>query len=111
MRDANGRCISADYDEAGLVVCLVNNKHPLSRFDGYSDAEASRKKILQNVFRDGDTYFNSGDLLRRDWFGFFFWSDRVGDTFRWKGENVATTEVIAPDVAFVIPHFVSPWLG
>lgn len=89
----NGRCIPADYDEPGLVVCLVNNKHPISRFDGYTDSEASNKKILKDVFSGGDTYFNSGDLLRRDWFGFFFWCDRVGDTFRWKGENVATTEV------------------
>ena len=93
LRDSNGRCIAAAYDEPGLVVCLVNNKHPISRFDGYSDSEASKKKILNDVFRKGDSYFNSGDLLRRDWFGFFYWSDRVGDTFRWKGENVATTEV------------------
>lgn len=74
----------------------MNNKLPISRFDGYSDSEASKKKILTDVFQDGDVYFNSGDLLRRDWFGFFFWSDRVGDTFRWKGENVATTEVSLP---------------
>jgi fatty-acyl-CoA synthase len=110
LRDAQGHCISADYDEAGLVVCLVNNKLPISRFDGYSDSEASKKKILTNVFHDGDMYFNSGDLLRRDWFGFFFWSDRVGDTFRWKGENVATTEVRS-----TIPHPDSwsliPWSG
>jgi fatty-acyl-CoA synthase len=82
---------------------LVNNKQPLSRFDGYTDTEASNKKILRNVFNNGDTYFNSGDLLRRDWFGFFYWCDRVGDTFRWKGENVATTEVRYNPGAF--PYF------
>ncbi len=75
------------------MVNMINNNNPLSRFDGYSDVAATNKKVLRNVFQIGDSFFNSGDLLRRDSFGFFYWADRVGDTFRWKGENVATTEV------------------
>ena len=57
-----------------------------SRFDGYSDSAATSKKLLTNVLKQGDCYFNSGDLLYRDSEGFYYWSDRVGDTFRWKGE-------------------------
>lgn len=57
-----------------------------SRFDGYSDSAATSKKLLTNVLKQGDCYFNSGDLLYRDGEGFYYWSDRVGDTFRWKGE-------------------------
>lgn len=88
-----GFCVSADVDEKGLVANLIDNSNPISRFDGYSDQSATSKKVLHDVFEKGDAYFNSGDLLSRDAFGFFYWADRVGDTFRWKGENVATTEV------------------
>lgn len=88
-----GRCVSAKPGETGLVVCAIDNRNPVSRFDGYSDKTATSKKVLHDVFAKGDSYFNSGDLLYRDAFGFFYWADRVGDTFRWKGENVATTEV------------------
>ena len=59
----------------------------------YSDKKETNKKILKNVFKNDDSYFNTGDLMRRDKLGFFYWSDRVGDTYRWKGENVSTTEV------------------
>jgi acyl-CoA synthetase (AMP-forming)/AMP-acid ligase II len=93
LRNSKGFCILADVNEPGLAIAYMNNKNPLNRFDGYSDNNSTKKKILENVFAKGDKYFNSGDLLYRDNFGFFFWSDRVGDTFRWKGENVSTTEV------------------
>ena len=62
-------------------------------YRGYTDEAATQKKLLHNVFRKGDQYFRSGDLLRRDEDGFFYFVDRIGDTFRWKGENVSTTEV------------------
>jgi len=104
LRDpVTGRCVLVDVNEPGLVVGLINNKSALSRFEGYSDHNATGNKILRGVFSDGDTYFNSGDLLRRDWFGFYYWVDRVGDTFRWKGENVASTEVehVLSEVSFV----------
>jgi fatty-acyl-CoA synthase len=64
-----------------------------SRFEGYTNREASEKKILRDVFKPGDAWFRTGDLMRRDERGFFYFVDRVGDTFRWKGENVATSEV------------------
>jgi fatty-acyl-CoA synthase len=63
-------------------------------FDGYlGDKEQSEKKLLRNVFRKGDVFFRTGDLLARNADGYYFFIDRLGDTFRWKGENVATTEV------------------
>lgn len=57
--------------------------------------KASEKKVIQNVFKDGDMYFNSGDILVRDILGYFYFKDRTGDTFRWRGENVSTSEVEA----------------
>jgi len=60
---------------------------------GYTNKAASEKKILRNVFKKGDAWYLSGDLLKRDAEGYFYFVDRIGDTFRWKGENVATGEV------------------
>ena len=60
---------------------------------GYLNKEATEKKILRDVVKKGDKYFRSGDLLKVDGDGFFYFVDRLGDTFRWKGENVATSEV------------------
>jgi fatty-acyl-CoA synthase len=82
-----------DYNEVGLLTSEINQNNVNTRFDGYSDNKSTEKKILSSVFETGDRYFNTGDLIYRDAEGFFYWSDRVGDTFRWKGENVATTEV------------------
>jgi fatty-acyl-CoA synthase len=64
-----------------------------SRFDGYTNQEASESKILRDVFEPGDVWVRTGDLMRKDEQGYFYFVDRVGDTFRWKGENVATSEV------------------
>jgi fatty-acyl-CoA synthase len=83
----------ADYNEVGLLTSEINQNNVNTRFDGYSDTQSTEKKILSSVFEKDDHYFNTGDLIYRDAEGFFYWSDRVGDTFRWKGENVATTEV------------------
>jgi fatty-acyl-CoA synthase len=66
-----------------------------SRFEGYTSDDASEKKILRNVFEPGDAWFRTGDLMRKDAHGYFYFVDRIGDTFRWKGENVATSEVSA----------------
>ena len=63
------------------------------RFEGYTNPEATEKKILRNVFKTGDAYFRTGDLLRQDDDDYYYFVDRIGDTFRWKGENVATSEV------------------
>ena len=78
--------------EPGLLLSKVSSFQP---FDGYTDKKASEKKLVRNAFRDGDVWFNTGDLMRSQGFGHAAFTDRLGDTFRWKGENVATTEVEA----------------
>lgn len=89
----NGLCLECKFGEQGELVIPVNLFGSL-RFDGYyGNKEASHKNILRNVFKKGDVYFRSGDLMRMDSDGFLYFDDRVGDTFRWKSENVATTEV------------------
>jgi fatty-acyl-CoA synthase len=72
---------------------LNDPEKPANRFEGYADKEATQKKILHDVFEKGDAYFRTGDLMRQDENGFFYFVDRIGDTFRWKSENVATSEV------------------
>lgn len=89
----DGRCVVCGVNEVGLMIGAVDSKRVDRRFDGYTDSVATNKKNLHDVFAPNDTYFNTGDLLYRDAAGFFFWADRTGDTFRWKGENVSTTEV------------------
>ena len=89
-RNANGLCELCNFNEVGLLIGVINNKRIDRRFEGYTDKAATSKKILYDVLKKGDSFFNSGDLVSRDFYGFFYWSDRVGDTFRWKGENVAT---------------------
>ena len=73
---------------------------PAAEFEGYTDAAASQKKILRDVFERGDAWYRTGDLMRSDAGGYFYFVDRIGDTFRWKGENVATSEVAAAITAF-----------
>lgn len=96
IRNEQGFCVKVAKGQAGLMLAEINAK---ARFDGYSNKEASEKKILRNVFKQGDQYFDTGDLLRRVDVGFAFglphyeFVDRVGDTFRWKGENVSTNEI------------------
>ena len=95
LRAASGMCIRCKPGEVGLLVMPIAKSGSGSggQFDGYTDKKATSSKILQDVLKRGDNCFNTGDLLMRDARGFYFWSDRVGDTFRWKGENCATTEV------------------
>jgi fatty-acyl-CoA synthase len=94
-RDAQGHCVECGVDEPGELLgeILDDPKKPAARFDGYADAAATRAKILHDVFRPGDSWFRTGDLLKRDARGYYYFIDRIGDTFRWKGENVSTTEV------------------
>ena len=66
---------------------------PGARFEGYSELAETEKKILRDLFKAGDAWMRTGDLMRRDAHGFYIFVDRIGDTFRWKGENVATFEV------------------
>ncbi|WP_298162222.1 long-chain-acyl-CoA synthetase [Brevundimonas sp.] len=93
VRDASGRCIPCPDDEIGEAIARIDPAKAQMRFEGYSDAEATESKILRNVLEPGDAWFRSGDLMRRDRLGYFYFVDRIGDTFRWKGENVSTTEV------------------
>ena len=90
VRDADGRCIRCGPDEPGELVVKITKT---ARFEGYTNDAASEKKILRGGFVDGDLYFRTGDLLRMDEDGFYYFVDRIGDTFRWKGENVSTNEV------------------
>ncbi|NXD45229.1 S27A6 protein, partial [Copsychus sechellarum] len=91
IKDENGRCNKAPIGKPGLLVFQVTDDAPFSGYAG--NKEASEKKLLRNVFVEGDVYLDTGDLLVMDEDGFLYFSDRVGDTFRWKGENVATSEV------------------
>ncbi|HMN51637.1 MAG TPA: long-chain-acyl-CoA synthetase [Xanthobacteraceae bacterium] len=95
VRDAQGRCIVCDVGEAGEAIGQIINdaSKPANRFEGYADTEATKKKVLRDVFEQGDAWFRTGDLLRQDAKGYFYFVDRIGDTFRWKGENVSTNEV------------------
>ena len=94
-RDSNGFCIKAGVDEPGEVVAITGQNNP-QKYDGYhGDSSATQKKVIRNVFKPGDAYFLSGDILRMDEEGFLYFCDRIGDTFRWKGENVSTMEVEA----------------
>jgi fatty-acyl-CoA synthase len=102
VRNGEGLCIPCDTNEAGEALARVVNDptNVGSRFDGYTDTLASEKKILRDVFKPGDMWIRTGDLMRKDEKGFFYFVDRIGDTFRWKGENVATSEVSAAICAF-----------
>uniref|UniRef100_A0AAQ6A701 long-chain-fatty-acid--CoA ligase n=1 Tax=Amphiprion ocellaris TaxID=80972 RepID=A0AAQ6A701_AMPOC len=92
VRDQYGFCQPVQKGETGLLLSRVGI---LSPFFGYAGSKhLTEKKLMRNVFVKGDTYFNTGDLMAEDQGGFICFRDRVGDTFRWKGENVATTEVM-----------------
>ncbi len=95
IRDERGFCTPCSTGQAGEALGkVVDDPSNLgSRFEGYTSTEASQRKILQNVFAPGDSWFRSGDLMRKDESGYYYFVDRIGDTFRRKGENVATTEV------------------
>ncbi|XP_074836258.1 long-chain fatty acid transport protein 1 isoform X3 [Carettochelys insculpta] len=93
IRDSSGLCIPCSPGEPGLLVGRINQQDPLRRFDGYVSEGATNKKIACNVFQKGDQAYLSGDVLVMDELGYMYFKDRSGDTFRWRGENVSTTEV------------------
>ena len=90
VRDTDGRVRRVPSGQSGLLLSPVSRLAP---FDGYTDKAASEKKLVRNAFKDGDVWFNTGDLMTPQGLGHAAFADRLGDTFRWKGENVATTEV------------------
>uniref|UniRef100_A0A672JDD4 long-chain-fatty-acid--CoA ligase n=1 Tax=Salarias fasciatus TaxID=181472 RepID=A0A672JDD4_SALFA len=91
VRNSDGLCIKVSTGETGLLVSKITQRSPFSGYAG--NKQQTEKKLLRDVLKKGDLYFNTGDLLRFDEENFVYFQDRVGDTFRWKGENVATSEV------------------
>ena len=92
VRGADGFAVRCGADEPGELLGKVGSAGAME-YDGYTDRAATERKLLRDVFAPGDAWFRSGDLLRRDAEGYYYFVDRIGDTFRWKGENVATQEV------------------
>ncbi|MEZ0123739.1 MAG: long-chain-acyl-CoA synthetase [Candidatus Reddybacter sp.] len=96
LRNSEGNCIRVKDGKAGLLLGKITG---LSSFEGYTNKAATQSKILNDVFEPGDAWFNTGDLMKSVNVGFalgmphYQFVDRVGDTFRWKGENVSTNEV------------------
>jgi fatty-acyl-CoA synthase len=102
VRNEEGFCVRAAANEPGEAIARITSDPANigSRYEGYTDSGATDKKILRDVFERGDAWFRTGDLMRRDEKGYFYFVDRIGDTFRWKGENVATSEVAEAINAF-----------
>uniref|UniRef100_A0A3Q2QK54 Arachidonate--CoA ligase n=1 Tax=Fundulus heteroclitus TaxID=8078 RepID=A0A3Q2QK54_FUNHE len=93
IRGPDGVCIPCKPGEPGQLVGKIIQNDPLRRFDGYVNQSATSKKVASSVFKKGDSAYLSGDVLIMDKYGHMYFKDRTGDTFRWKGENVSTTEV------------------
>jgi fatty-acyl-CoA synthase len=95
-RNAEGFCERCLPNEIGEAVGLMPDadEQRAGRFEGYADAAASARKVLRDVFKEGDSWYRTGDLMRRDERGYYYFVDRVGETYRWKGENVSTAEVL-----------------
>jgi fatty-acyl-CoA synthase len=94
VRGPDGLCVLAAHDEVGEAVGKIDPSDPRGRFDGYAnDPAATEKKLLRDVLVKGDVWFRTGDLLKQDSEGCFYFVDRIGDTYRWKSENVSTNEV------------------
>jgi fatty-acyl-CoA synthase len=96
-RNGAGFCERCRPDEVGEAVGLIPGSEAAlaGRFEGYTDPAASARKVLRDVFKQGDAWYRTGDLMRRDEHGFYYFVDRLGETYRWKGENVSTAEVLA----------------
>jgi fatty-acyl-CoA synthase len=92
VRRSDGLCIECGPDEVGEALGGMSARAG-REFEGYTNRADSDKKMLHDVFKKGDVWFRTGDLMRRDSHGYFYFVDRIGDTFRWKGENVSTGEV------------------
>ena len=102
LRNEAGRCIRCEPDEVGEAIAAIepNARDGSSNFEGYLNRADWQKKVLRDVFAPGDAWMRSGDLMRKDARGFYYFVDRIGETFRWKGENVATSEVAAAIASF-----------
>lgn len=93
IRDKNGFCIECKPGEKGLLIGMIGT-NAKTAYNGYANnKKASNSKIIENVFKNGQRAFNSGDSMVCDSWGYIYFCDRLGDTYRWRGENVATVEV------------------
>ncbi|KAM9792943.1 long-chain fatty acid transport protein 1-like [Neosynchiropus ocellatus] len=93
LRDAQGLCVPCQPGEPGMLMGRIHHGDPLRRFDGYADQTSTSQKVAHDVFQMGDAAYMSGDILVMDDYGYMYFRDRSGDTFRWRGENVSTAEV------------------
>jgi len=94
VRNQDGLCLACARGEVGEAIGRIGTADEGGgRFEGYTNPAETEKKVLRDVFAKGDAWFRTGDLMMLDESGFFHFVDRIGDTFRWKGENVATSEV------------------
>jgi fatty-acyl-CoA synthase len=91
-RNTQGFCIECRPGEIGEAIGAIGDD-PRTNYTGYADKAATEKKVLRGAFAKGDAWFRTGDLMQQDEEGYFYFLDRIGDTFRWKGENVSTGEV------------------
>ncbi|MEE8555748.1 MAG: long-chain-acyl-CoA synthetase, partial [bacterium] len=90
IRNSEGFCDPCEVDEIGELLGQVKVTTP---FGGYTNEKDTENKLLRDVLKKGDVFFRTGDLLKKDAGGQYYFIDRIGDTFRWKGENVSTNEV------------------
>ncbi|XP_077989528.1 long-chain fatty acid transport protein 2-like [Glandiceps talaboti] len=97
-RGPDGRCIPVEHGKAGLLLVAITERAPFQGYEG--NKEMTERKVVRNAFTDGDLYFNTGDILAMDKEYYVYFLDRLGDTFRWKGENVSTNEVAQVIMAF-----------
>jgi fatty-acyl-CoA synthase len=93
LRGADGLCMKCRSGEHGELIGRIDGTS--LRFDGYTDAPATEARYVQDVLSKGDRWFRAGDLMKQDAAGYYYFIDRLGDTYRYKGENVSTTEVAA----------------
>jgi len=95
VRKKDGFCQPVKADTTGEAIGRIDPNDPRFLFEGYGNAKDTKKKILTDVFEKGDRYFRTGDLMRKDRHAYYYFVDRIGDTFRWMAQNVATGEVAA----------------
>lgn len=90
VKDKKGFLKKVKKNESGLLLGAITERYP---YDGYTEKDKTEDTILRNVFKKGDAWFNTGDMVREMGWNHVQFVDRLGDTFRWKGENVSTQEV------------------
>ncbi len=100
VRGSDGFCLAVGLDEPGEALGSIDPDDARYRFDGYGSKSETEKKLLRDVFEKGDLYFRTGDLMRVDRHGYYYFVDRLGDTFRWMAENVSTGEVASAFSSF-----------